>query len=60
MTGAEKAERIAPGFGFNSQQTDEICFLIREHLAMIDLARYHHWDESTIAEFCKKVNSLER
>ena len=60
MTGAEKAERIAPGFGFNSQQTDEICFLIREHLAMIDLARYHHWDESTIAEFCKRVNSLER
>ena len=60
ITGAEKAERIAPEFGFNSQQTDEICFLIREHLAMIDLARYHHWDESTIAEFCKKVNSLER
>ncbi len=60
MTGAEKAARIAPEFGFNSQQTDEICFLIREHLAMIDLARYHHWDESTIAEFCKKVNSLER
>ena len=60
MTGAEKAERIAPKFGFNSQQTDDICFLIREHLTMIDLARYHHWDESTISEFCKKVNSLER
>ena len=59
-TGAEKAERIAPEFGFNSQQTDDICFLIREHLAMIDLARYHHWDESAITEFCKKVNSLER
>ena len=59
-TGAEKAERIAPEFGFNAQQTDDICFLIREHLAMIDLARYHHWDESTISEFCKKVNSLER
>ena len=60
MTGAEKAQRIAPEFGFNPQQTDDICFLIREHLTMIDLARYHHWDESTIAEFCKKVNSLER
>ena len=59
-TGAEKAERIAPEFGFNSQQTDDICFLIREHLTMIELARYHHWDESTISEFCKKVNSLER
>ena len=59
-TGAEKAERIAPEFGFNAQQTDDICFLIREHLTMIDLARYHHWDESVIAEFCKKVNSLER
>ena len=58
-TGAEKAERIAPEFGFNAQQTDDICFLIREHLMMIDLARYHHWDESVIAEFCKKVNSLE-
>lgn len=59
-TGAEKAERIAPEFGFNGQQTDDICFLIREHLTMIDLARYHHWDESVIVEFCKKVNSLER
>ena len=59
-TGAEKAERIAPEFGFNAQQTDDICFLIREHLTMIELARYHHWDESTISEFCKKVNSLER
>ena len=59
-TGAEKAERIAPEFGFNAQQTDDICFLIREHLTMIDLARYHHWDESVIVEFCKKVNSLER
>ena len=60
MTGAEKAERIAPEFGFNPQQTDDISFLIREHLTMIDLARYHHWDESTLADFCKKVNSLER
>ena len=59
-TGAEKAERIAPEFGFNAQQTDDISFLIREHLTMIDLARYHHWDESVIVEFCKKVNSLER
>ncbi len=59
-TGAEKAERIAPEFGFNAQQTDDICFLIREHLTMIVLARYHHWDESTISEFCQKVNSLER
>ena len=59
-TGAEKAKRIAPEFGFNSQQTDEICFLIREHLTMIALARYHQWDESTIAEFCKKVHSLEQ
>ncbi|MDE0085154.1 MAG: HD domain-containing protein [Candidatus Poribacteria bacterium] len=59
-TGAEKAKRIAPEFGFNPQQTDEISFLIREHLTMITLARYHQWDEGTISEFCEKVNSLER
>lgn len=59
-TGAQKAKHIAPEFGFNSQQTDEISFLIREHLTMITLARYHQWDESTITEFCEKVNSLER
>lgn len=59
-TGAEKAKRIAPEFGYNSQQTEEISFLIREHLTMITLARYHHWDESTITEFCSKVNTLER
>ena len=60
QTGAEKAKRIAPEFGFNPQQTEEICFLIREHLTMIALARYHQWDESTISEFCEKVNSLDR
>ena len=59
-TGAEKAKRIAPEFGFNPQQTEEICFLIREHLTMISLARYHQWDEPTITEFCEKVNSIER
>lgn len=60
QTGAEKAKRIAPEFGFNSQQTDEICFLIEEHLAMIALARYHQWDENTISEFCEKVNTIDR
>ncbi len=60
QTGAEKAKRIAPEFGFNPQQTEEICFLIREHLTMISLARYHQWDEPTITEFCEKVNSIER
>ena len=59
-TGAEKAKRIAPEFGFNSQQTEEISFLIREHLTMITLARYHQWDESTISEFCEKVNTIDR
>ena len=59
QTGAEKAKRIAPEFGFNPQQTEDICFLIREHLAMITLARYHQWDEGTISEFCEEVNSLE-
>ena len=60
QTGAEKAKRIAPEFGFNPQQTEEICFLIREHLRMISLARYHQWDEATISEFCEEVKSLER
>ena len=60
QTGAEKAKRIAPEFGFNMQQTEEISFLIREHLSMITLARYHQWDESTISEFCEKVNTLDR
>lgn len=59
-TGAEKAKRIAPEFGYNPKQTKEICFLIREHLTMITLARYHHWDESTISDFCEKVNTLDR
>ncbi len=60
QTGAEKAKRIAPEFGFNSQQTDEICFLIKEHLSMIALARYHQWDENTISEFCEEVNTIDR
>ncbi len=59
-TGAEKARRISPAFGFTAQQTEEICFLIREHLTMIVLARYHQWDERMISAFCDKVNSLER
>ena len=59
-TGAEKARRIAKGFGFDDRQVDEISFLIREHLSMIGLARYHQWNEETIATFQRRVKSLDR
>ena len=59
-TGAEKANRIARKFGFDEAQTDEICFLIREHLSMINLARYHQLSDETITRFQKRVKSLDR
>ena len=60
QTGADKARRIAREFGFDEDQVDQISFLIREHLTMINLARYHQWDEDPIATFQQKVRSLDR
>ncbi len=59
-TGADKARRIAMEFGFNEIQREAICFLVREHKAMIELARYYQWDEDSIPEFQQKVKSLDR
>jgi [protein-PII] uridylyltransferase len=59
-TGAEKANKIAREFGFDQAQTDEVCFLIREHLSMINLARYHQLSDETITRFQKRVKSLDR
>ena len=59
-TGAEKAKRIAKEFGFDDRQIDEISFLIREHLSMIGLARYHQWNEEAITTFQRRVKSLDR
>ena len=59
-TGAERANRIAREFGFDEAQTDEVCFLVREHLSMINLARYHQLSDETITRFQKRVKSLDR
>jgi [protein-PII] uridylyltransferase len=60
QTGAERAAQIAGEFGFGRAQVDEICFLIREHLTMIGLARYHRLDEKLITTFQRKLRSLDR
>ena len=60
QVGAQKLDKIAQRLGFNQTQIDEITFLVREHLSMIEIARYLTPSDSTIDLFKKTVGSLER
>jgi [protein-PII] uridylyltransferase len=46
--------------GFNSVQIEEIAFLIKEHLKMINIARYHQLNDIIIEQLAKLVGSLDR
>ncbi len=60
QTGADKIPAISQPLGFNPRQIEDITFLIREHLTMINIARYHQLNEIIIGEFSQIVSTLER
>ena len=60
ITGAQKIEKIAASLGFNPVQIEEIAFLIKEHLTMINIARYHQLNDVIIEQFKDSVGSLDR
>ena len=60
QTGADKIPAISQPLGFNPRQIEDITFLIREHLTMINIARYHQLNEIIVGEFSQIVSTLER
>jgi len=58
--GAQRIGKIAQRLGFNQTQIEEITFLVREHLSMIEIARYLTPSDSIIDQFKNTVGSLER
>jgi [protein-PII] uridylyltransferase len=60
ITGAQKIEKIAATLGFNPVQIEEIVFLVKEHLTMINFARYHQLNDAIVEQFKKSVGSLDR
>jgi len=60
ITGAQKIKKIAGSLGFNQAQIEEIAFLIKEHLMMINIARYHSLNDIIVERFAKSVGSLDR
>ncbi|HIE30123.1 TPA: HD domain-containing protein [Candidatus Poribacteria bacterium] len=60
ITGARKIREIASSLGFNIVQIEEIEFLLKEHLTMINIARYHPLNDAIIEQFQKSVGSVDR
>ncbi|MFQ6042051.1 MAG: HD domain-containing protein, partial [Candidatus Poribacteria bacterium] len=60
ITGARKIKKIAGSLGFNPVQIEEIEFLVKEHLTMINIARYHPLNDAIVEQFQKSVGSVDR
>ena len=58
--GAEKARIFAERAGLNPRQIEEVCFLVQQHLTMIEFARYHEVTEAILTAFANTVESPDR
>ncbi len=59
--GAERVREIARRFGFDEKSTEEIAFLIRHHLLLIDTALRRDLAEERVSEeIALKVKTVER
>lgn len=61
IAGEREARRLCPRFGFDSQETDLIAWLVREHLTMSTIAQGRDIsDRKTIQDFAEVVQEVER
>ncbi len=61
ILGAEVAESLCPELGLDEEETETVCWLIRQHLLMSKIAfRYDLHDPKTIIDFVADVQSPER
>ncbi len=59
--GAEVAHRLGPRFGLSAEETENVAWLVRHHLAMSNTAQKRDIDDpKTIADFAALVQSPER
>ncbi len=59
--GAERVREIAKRFGFDEKEIEEIVFLVRQHLLLIDTALRRDLAEERVSEeVALKVKTLER
>ncbi len=60
IVGEEIARRIAPQLSYNPEETEQIAFLVRQHLEMADIAfRRDISDEKLLLQFSRLVGSPE-
>jgi [protein-PII] uridylyltransferase len=59
-TGADLCERILPRLGLTTDEVDEACQLVLDHLLMYHVATRRDLDDpATIEEFCRNVRGRE-
>jgi len=61
LAGARIAQSLCPRLGLDSQETQTVTWLVREHLTMSEVAQSRDLnDRKTIADFAAKVETMER
>jgi len=61
IAGARVAKQLCPRFGFDSQETELIAWLVQEHLTMSNVAQGRDIaDRKTIYDFAEVVQEVER
>ena len=61
VAGARVARKLCPRLGFSDDQTELVCWLVREHLTMSMTAQSRDLhDRKTIEQFAETVQSLDR
>ena len=59
--GAQVAKKICPRLGLNSEETETVEWLVKQHLALSNVAQKRDLSDSkTISDFANLVQSLER
>jgi [protein-PII] uridylyltransferase len=61
VAGAAIARRLGPRFGFTASETDQIAWLVENHLLMSKIAQSRDLsDRKTIRDFCAVVQTVDR
>ncbi len=59
--GARVAMELCPRFGLNEEQTEQVSWLVQEHLTMSQVSQSRDLsDRKTILDFCAVVQTMER
>ncbi len=61
IAGAKVARGLCPRFGLNAEQTEQVAWLVQEHLTMSTISQSRDLaDRKTILDFCATMQTMEQ